>query len=191
MPLATRIVSEIAAEMGLVPLAWLVLLRLRGRRIDVAWLWLALAFAVSWLADTAALVVDPDLVGNLYPITQAAIIGAVFLDRIEAAQFAAALVIVAIVAILWRGPLGADVLLRTVAWGGVVGLVADRWALGRLRTALLVSFGLGTLTWWGYAAWPGLNSWLFYQGVRALGIAWFCWAAVHPVPRLALIRRDQ
>lgn len=186
--IAVRVVSEIAAEMGLVPLAWLVLLRLRGHRIDAAWVWLAVAFAVSWVADTAALWLDPDLVGNLYPITQAALVGAVLLDRLEAAQFAVALVLVGVVAVLWHGPLGIDVLLRTVAWGAVTIIV---WRLplpARLRASLLVTFGLGWLCWMWYAAAPGWPSWSAYQVVRFAGIVLFCMAASNPTPRLRLTR---
>lgn len=186
-----RVVSELAAEMGLVPLAWLAWLRVRGRQPGLAWWWLATAFVVSWLADTAALFVNPDLVGNLYPITQAALVGAVLLDRLEAAQFAVGLGLVAIVAVLWRGPLGIDVLLRTVAWGAVTIIV---WRLplpGRLRVSLLVTLGLGLLAWWGYALDPSWPTWLLYQATRAGGIALFCMAASDPSPRFTLARRKR
>lgn len=184
-----RVVSELAAEMGLVPLVWLVWLRFRGRQSGIAWWWLATAFVVSWLADTAALWVNPDLVGNLYPITQAALVGAVLLDRLEAAQFAVGLGLVAIVAVLWRGPLGIDVLLRTVAWGGVGGLAWQTPA--RVRTSLLVTFGLGLLAWWGYALDPSWPTWLLYQATRAGGIVLFCMAASDPSTRFTLARRKR
>lgn len=184
-----RVVSEVAAEMGLVPLAWLVWLRLRGRSPGLAWWWLAAAFFVSWLADTAALWVNPDLVGNLYPVTQAALVGAVLLDRLEAAEFAFALFVVALVAVFWRGPLGIDVFLRTVAWGSVAVLAWQYHALWRLRDALLVSFGVGLVAWWWYALAPGWLTWGFYQVVRAVGIALFCAAAASPAPRLIVARR--
>lgn len=183
-------VGELAHQMGLIPLVWLAVLRLRGRSIGLAWWWLAAAFFVSWLADSAAHWVDPDLAGNLYPITQAALVGAVLLDRLEAMQFVCALVIVGIVAVLWHGPLGIDVLLRTVAWGAVTIIV---WRLplpGRLRASLLVTFGLGWLCWMAYASAPGWWSWSIYQAGRALGIALFCMAASNPVPRLRLARRE-
>jgi hypothetical protein len=183
-----RIVSELAAEMGLVPLAWLAWLRHKGRNPGLAWWWLAAAFFVSWLADTAALWVDPDLVGNLYPLTQAALVGAVLLDRLEAVEFAYALAVVAFVAVLWRGPLGVDVLLRTVAWGAVAGMAWDRRALGRLRTCLLIAFGLDLVVWYGYALEPGWWSWGAYQGVRALGLVLFCLAAARPIPQLQITR---
>jgi hypothetical protein len=190
MSVATRVVSEIAAEMGLVPLVWVVALRFRGRAIGAAWYWLAAAFAVSWLADTAALIVDPDLVGNLYPITQAALIGAVLLDRLEAAQFVVALVFVGVGSVLWHGVAGPDVLLRTVAWGAVTLIV---WRLplpGRLRASLLVTFGLGWACWMAYAANPGWPSWSVYQTTRLVGTALFCLAASNPTPKLRIARRD-
>lgn len=189
MTIGTRVASELATALGLVPVVYLGVRHAQRRRSGVAWWWLAAAFAVSWLADMAALWADPDLVGNLYPITQAALIGAVFLDRLEAAQFAIALVMVAVVAVLWRGPLGIDVLLRTVAWGAVVAIAWDRPALGRVRVALVVTFGVGLLCWWGYAVRPGWWSWGTYQVVRAAGIACFCWAATRPLPRFRISRR--
>jgi hypothetical protein len=183
------VLPEIAHQMELIPLLWLAVLRLRGRKLDPAWWWLAGAFFVSWLADSAAHGVDPDLAGNIYPVVQAALVGAVFLDRLEALQFLTALAIVAVVAVLWRGPLGVDVLLRTVAWGGAVGVVVDRWALGRLRTALLVAFGLSLVAWWVFAAWPSLPTWLVYKAAWTTGMILFCRAALQPGPRFSLIRR--
>lgn len=187
-------IFELAYLLGAIPVLWLAGLRLRGRSVDVAYWWLASAFAVSFVADSVArfLTADPRwLVSLVYPVSQAALVGVVFLARVEAAQFVVALVIVAIVDLLWHGAAPVPLLLPTVAWLGASSLVVDRWALGTLRTALLVSFGLGTLTWWGYAGWPGWTSWLLYQGVRALGVALFCIAASNPVPRLRLARRER
>jgi hypothetical protein len=184
-----RVVSELAAEMGLIPLVFLAVRQVRGQRAGAAWWWLALAFAVSWLADTAALFVDPDLVGNLYPVTQAALVGAVLLDRLDAMRLAVALVIVGVVAVLWHGPLGIDVLLRTVAWGSVAWIAWERPALGRLRDCLVVAFGAGLVAWWWYAFAPGWWSWGVYQGVRLLGILLFCGAAARPAPQLRVVRR--
>jgi hypothetical protein len=181
--LATRIVSEVASEMGLVPLLWLVALHTRGRRQDVALWWLAGAFAVSWVADTAALWVDPWLVSLVYPLSQVAIVGAVFLLRADAITLIAALLTVGLAAAIVNGK--PDVLLHTAAWGAAAGIVADRWELGRLRTALLVYFALGWLCWIGYAIWPGWWSWGLLQASRAAGIALFCWASVTPNLRLS------
>ena len=164
--------------MALVPLAWLGLLTAAGQSRDAAWWWLAGAFAVSWVADTAAHWADPARVSLVYPVTQTALVGAVLLERRAAGLLTALLVTVGLVA-AWIG--GLDVLLRTVAWGAIVGIVWDRPALGRLRVALLVSFGLGLVAWWGYAVAPGWTSWGVYQSVRAAGLLLFCWAAYQPV----------
>lgn len=179
----------IAHHMALIPLAWLAGLRARGRRRDAAWWWLAGAFAVSWLADTAAHWVDPWLIGLVYPVSQSALVAAVLLDRREAAKLLAVLLLIGVGAALWHGVQGPDVLLRTVAWGAIAGIAFDRWELGRLRMSLLVTFGLGLIAWMGYAIWPGWTSWLVYQGARAFGIGLFCWAAFRPVA-LSLSRRS-
>lgn len=173
--------------MALIPLLFLLWLHRQGEKRGQEWWWLAFAFLVSWLADTAAHWLDPDLVGNLYPVSQAAIIGAVLLFRREAFLFLAVLVGTALL-VVWPGASGIDVFLRTVAWGAVVALVYDYHALGRLRTSLLVYFGAGLLAWWGYALWPGWPSWLAYQGTRLSGLLLFCWAASHPAPQLRVVR---
>lgn len=173
-----RAVGEAAHWVGLVPLVWLGLLTAAGQSRGAAWWWLAGAFAVSWIADTAAHWVDPARVSLVYPVTQTALVGAVLLERRAAGLLTALLVTVGLVA-AWMG--GLDVLLRTVAWGAIVGIVWDRPALGRLRTALLTSFGLGLACWWAYALSPGWMTWGALQGVRALGLLLFCWAAYQPV----------
>jgi hypothetical protein len=180
-------IFELAHQLALVPLLFLLVLRMRGQRRDVAWWWLAGAFFVSWLADSAAHVVDPWLMSLVYPVSQAAIVGAVLLERDDAVVFVIALVTIGVGAVLWRGVGTPDVLVHTVAWASVALIVFDRDALGRLRTALLVAFGLGLLAWLGYTIRPGWTLWLCYQGVRALGIALFCRAAWKPVPQLRVV----
>lgn len=185
----TRLVSEIASEMALLPLVWLLWLRVRRRDLGAAWWWLSGAFAVSWIADTAALWVDPWLVGAVYPVSQAVIMGFVFLSRREALAFIIALLIVGIADVFWKGVSSPDILLRTVAWLSVVGILWQLKQLQRLRTALLVYFGLGWLCWMGYAIWPGWTSWSAYQITRLVGILLFCFAATSPLPQLKLSRR--
>jgi len=184
------LIFELAHWLGLVPLVWVAGRSVWARHLPNAghW-WLALAFGVSWLADTAAHWVDPWLVGLVYPVTQAAIIGAVLLPRREAGIFAAALVAVGIAAAGGERVQGPDVLLRTVAWAGLAGIVWPRRNLGPLRTALLLAFGTGWLAWLGYAMWPGWTSWGLYQGTRALGAGWFCWAGAARRPSLRILRR--
>lgn len=177
-------IGWLAASLGIVPLAWLIGLRLRGRRVGAEWWWLALAFAVSFAADIVAFFLAPPhrwLVSATYPLSQAAIVGLVFLLRRDAEKLLVALLVVGTVAVLWLAVTGPDVFFRTVAWGAVVGIVVDRYALGKLRAALLIYFGLGLLAWWAYALRPGWPSWGIYQSVRAVGIALFCTACLRPV----------
>lgn len=172
-------------QIGLVPLACLAVLAMRRQRRDAAWWYLAGAFFVSWIADAFALAgVEPWLMSLVYPVSQAALVGAVLLERRQAMAFVGALVTVGLVAVLWLGVDQPDVLVRTVAWLGVALIAYERDALGRLRMALLVAFGVGWLAWAGYAVRPSWSTWLAYQGVRALGVGTFCWAAWKPTPRL-------
>lgn len=174
--------------MGLVPLVWLAILHFRGKVCGAEWWWLAGSFAVSWLADTASHYTGHPLVGMTYPVLQAGIIGAVFLFRADAILFVLALMVAGVTDVLVNGILPHDVFLRTVAWLSVVGILWPLRQLGRLRTSLLVAFGLGLLTWWGYAIWPGWTSWSLYQLTRLIGILLFCWAAMSPSPQLKVLR---
>jgi hypothetical protein len=177
-----------AWTLGLIPFAWLAWLAGRGERRAREWWWLAGAFLVSWIADAFALAgVEPWLMSLVYPVTQAAIVVAVLLDREEAIVFVVALVLVGLIAVLWRGVGAPDVLLRTVAWLGIALVAFDRIALGRLRVALLLAFGLGWLAWCSYTIDPGYPTWLAYQGIRALGAGAFCWATMKPGPTLRVV----
>ena len=176
-------VANIAYLSALIPLGWLPF---TAKRNEAAWWWLAVAFGVSFLADTAAHWADPFLVGLVYPVSQATLIAAVLRSRADAAKVLVSLTVVAIIAALLRTVPGPDVVVRTVAWCAVVWIAWPRWELGRLRTALLVTFGAGWLTWLVYATWPGWSSYLTYQGVRLLGYLLFCWAAA--IPHLKLRR---
>lgn len=184
-----NIVGELAHQMGLLPLLWLGVLQSRGQDRGAAWWWLAVAFGVSWLADSAAHWVNPDLVGNLYPLTQAAIVGAVLLDRDDASMLVIALCLVGAASIAWNGPEGREILLATTANGAVAGIAWQRRAIGRVRLSLLVSFGAVGVCWWFYAGWPTWDSYNLYQGVRAIGLLLFCRAAVSPGPSLTVSRR--
>lgn len=167
--------------MALVPLLWLATWK---RDLGAAWWWIAGAFAVSWIADTAALWASPWVVGVLYPVSQSAIIGAVFLSRRDAVRLVGIVVGIGVIDVLWHGTTGPDILLRTVAWLSVVGIVYPLRQLERLRICLLVAFGLGWACWMGYTINPGWTSWLLYQSVRLAGILLFCWASLKPGPRL-------
>lgn len=173
-------IFEAAHWLGIIPLGWLLLTRSRS---PAHW-WLAGAFGVSFLADLAAHWVNPWLVSLTYPLSQAAIIGTVFLHREEAWTFFGVLVAAALFATLldtWP-----DLMLHTVAWLGIVAVVAPLKGVGALRTVFLVAFGLGWLCWIGYNLEPGWGFWLAYQSTRLAGALLFCRAVSHPSPRLAL-----
>lgn len=176
----------VAHHMGAAPLIWVAWLRFRGKKLDVAWLWLAGAFFVSWLADTASHWTGHPLVSVTYPVTQAGIISAVFLNRYDAMKLVAVIVVVGVADVLWQGVQGPDILLRTVAWLSIVGIAYPLKQLGKLRVSLLVSFGVGWLAWMWYAMNPGWPSYLGYQGIRLMGILLFCLAAMNPLPRLRI-----
>lgn len=194
--------------LGAIPLLWLCVLQRRGQVRDVSLWWLGAALGVSFVADTLAFLgVNPDYVGNLSPISQAALVGLVLLiDREDVVTLLGVLGGVGVAAMLWNGPLGFDVLIATVANLAVVVIAYEFRALDRLRLSLLVYFGLGCLAWWWDAyegdlfrsgvtmpdVWglsPSMWTFLCYQCTRALGIGLFCWAASDPKPRLALSRR--
>lgn len=186
--LLTRVASEVASEQALIPVVWLGWLHLKKRDPGLAWWWLSGVFLISWLADTAALLFDPWVMSKVYPLSQAALVGLVFLSRREATQLIIALMFVGIADVLWIGVGDFDVLLRTVAWGAVVGIVYPLRQLGRLRLSLLVAFGLGWFCWMLYALSPGWTTWVAYQLTRFLGVLLFCWAATSPLPQLKLSR---
>lgn len=181
------LVSEFTHALGLVPLLWLAGLAFQRDRRDAAWWWLALAFAVSFLADTLAHGLNAEVVGNVYPVLQSAMIGLILLDRRDAVTFAVVLGSVATVAMLAENPAGIDLFLATVAWGAVTVFAWQRPMLGLLRWCLVVTFGGGLLAWFGYAMEPGWTTWGLYQLTRVAGTALFCAAALHPSPTLRLV----
>lgn len=180
---------EPAHQMALLPLLWLAVLRVRGRDPGLAWWWLAGAFFVSWLADTAAASFgNAWMIGVVYPVSQATLVAAVFLNRRDTLRVLAVFTTVAIADVLVFGIDVPDILFRTVAWGTVCGIVYGRPALGQLRLALLVAFGAALLAWLAFAGWLGWAQWIPYQGARLAGILLFCVAASHPAPTLRLSR---
>lgn len=174
----------LAHHMALAPALVLGVLWTLGRRPDTALWWLAGAFGVSWLADTAAHWVDPRLVSAVYPVSQAALVGSVLLKRDDAIVFLFTVIFIGVLSIAFQ-ELQQPSVLRSASWAAIVGIVYPL-PLGRLRTSLLVTFGIGLAAWIVYAAVPGWPTWLVYQGVRAVGIGWFCLAAWKPQPRLTL-----
>lgn len=182
-------IFEVAHWMGLVPLLWLAFLHFRGSPHGVEWWWLALVFGVSWIADTAAHFSNPWVMSKVYPLSQAAIVGLVLLSRRGALSLIVTLVLVGVLDVLWVGVGDFDILLRTVAWLSVAGIVYQLPQLARLRISLLVAFGIGWWCWMIYAIAPGWPSWIAYQLTRFIGILLFCWAATSPLPHFKLSRR--
>lgn len=169
---------EAAHQMGLLPAVWLASQRERRR----VWWWLAGALAISWVADTVAHWVHPWLVSAVYPVSQAGLIAALLVPKKVAATFVAVLVWAGVISLqLGQRP---EILLHTVAWLGLAVLVY-RLPPSLLREALFLYFGLGWVAWLAYTLDPGWASWGTYQGVRALGLLWFCWAQRQPERRLA------
>lgn len=179
-------IFEAAHYLALVPWLWLVGLHFTGRGRGVEWWWLATAFAVSWVADWVAHRYGAGPISPLYLVTQAGIFAAVLLPRKATLWFLGLLVVIGGIAFLTHPLTRPDWLVHTVAWLGLVGSVYPLKALGRLRLALLVSFGLGWVAWMSYVLAPGWASWIAYQSVRAAGIGLFCWAALYPEPKLRL-----
>lgn len=184
-------VVTVAIAMGLLPLASLVVLHLRGERRDVAWWWLGVAFAVSWLADVVANALPaayrwgPSVI---YPVTQSAIIGAVLLPRQWALWFLALMTTLAAIVLAWVG-VGPDVLVRSVAWLAL-GVMANRIPIPfRLRLSLSVYFGLGLLAWFVHMRFLVVETWYPYQLARLAGLMLFGWAALEPTPSLRIVPR--
>lgn len=165
--------------LGLVPL-----LLVAAFRAPRAYWWLAGAFGVSFLADSVARYSDPFWVSRVYPVSQAALVAAVFLSRSEALWTLGALVVLGLLGVFLE-PAGPELFTHTCAWG-LAALLAYEVAPEPLRRSLLVYFGWGTLAWFAYVAVPGYPSWLAYQGTRLVGIGLFGYACWKPAPQLRL-----
>jgi hypothetical protein len=168
------VIPEIAHHMALVPLLWLGALGYYGQRRPALWWATALVLGISWLADTAAHWLDPWLVSTIYPALQALTFAAVLLPARALGRFAGVLGVTGLLAILLVGVGQPDVFLHTVAW---TGLVVVAWPYREIRAPVLVTFGVGWLAWVAYSIAPGWATWGTYQGLRAIGLGVFCWAA--------------
>lgn len=172
--------AGLAQCLGLLPLLWLGALHIRGSRRGPGYWWLAGAFGVSFVADTVARVINPMITSLVYPIAQSAIVGALILRSQFVHSFVRTLLVIAMLAILFMPTF--DVLLRSIAWISLTAAAWQRRDLGELSGVLILHFGGGLVAWWFVVVFaPGATSWLFYQGVRALGILLFCAACNRPV----------
>jgi hypothetical protein len=184
--------TEVAHHMALLPLATLAVIRLRGHRRDVAWWWLAVAFGVSWIADSVAHLIPMDdraIVSLVYPISQASLMAAVLLSRANALVFVGVLVLAGIAVIIQHGATGPDVALRSVAWLFVAGIARVRKELPiPLRASMFVYFCLGWIAWLIHVQWLVVETWYPYQGIRLFGLLLFCWAVIETGPHLRIVR---
>jgi len=197
MPMAWNapVWAELAHQMGLVPLAVLCGLDLRGERRDVRWWWLAGMFGVSWLADTSAHYgwLPAVTASTFYPLVQAVIAGFVLLPWRPALAFNAIVLAVAVFLFGFVGVPGMpgvgapDIEFRAVAWIAIVYLVTDDAWLGPIRTAVLLTFGLGLVAWILHARTMSLATWYPYQLVRLAGLLVFARAALIGQPALRLV----
>jgi hypothetical protein len=154
-------------------------LLLLARRERSVLLWaLASPFLISWLADWPAHFIHQSSVtlSVVYPLTQAAVLFAVLLPRGTAVVIFALLTMLAIAAVTAEGVGRPEYLFRAVAWGLVIAVLLEARGLGPYRSALVVYFGAGLLTWIAYCAAPSWPSWGAYQLARFAGISMFCWA---------------
>src|SRR6185503_12624815 len=153
--------------MALAPLLWLGVLAFHGQsRPATAWA-VALVFSVPWFADTAAHWMSPWVTSMTYPVVQALVVGLVLLPTPALWRFVAALAVTLGLGALMEGWGRADVLVRTVAWAG---LLVIAWPHRHLRAPLGITFGLGWLAWIAYSILPGWSTWGLFQGFRALGL---------------------
>ena len=170
--------GELAHALGIVPLLWLAVLHATGQKRDAGWWWIAGALSVSFIADTASHWVPHPLVSQVYPVTQAALIAAVLLPSRPLVESVIALFLCAAAgSIVVRQAAGLDVLLHTIAWGGIALIAYDQLPKGALRSALVYGFGLGVVAWWAFVAVPGWWTWGAFQLTRVFAVGGFTLAA--------------
>lgn len=180
--LVVKSIVELAHIQGIVPVLYVAMRDRQGYKTGAEWWWMGVAFSVSFVADSAAHWVSPLLVSLVYPLSQAALFGAiVILDVKKKWGFLMLLLLAGLFSVLARGVLKPDYILTTVAFGGLSIVLYPLRSLGVLRLALLGYFGLGVAYWGLYCAWPSTTSYLLFQGSRLLGISLFCYAASRPV----------
>lgn len=175
-------ISRLALILGLVPLIWLVArVWWRQEHPYAEWWLLACAYGVSWLADTAAQYVTHAVSANAYPLLQCGLIVAILLPKkTDALTAIATFAVVGMFSVVLLGPTN-HVVLHTVAWLTVTGIVWPRTDLGPLRWALLTTFGLGWLAWMGFQLNPvSFVPWIAYQATRAAGTGLLCRAMTVP-----------
>lgn len=167
-----------ASSVGAVPLLAVLASRPRGS----AWWWLAAAFAVSLVADVAALAFGHPLLSQVYPVAQSGLFALVLAPTAVAVPVVGVVLAAAGISVAWREAAGLDFLLHAVAWGSTAALAWHYLMPSAIRTALLVGFGGGVVAWTGFVLDPGWTWWLVYQSTRVLAAGWFA-VAVWQSPR--------
>lgn len=167
-----------------IPLLWLAWLAYRHERRDVAFWWIAAAFALGGLSDLAAKAgLGAPMAGKVYPVGQSALIAAVLLDKHTALSFLLVLGWAAFASVLFW-PTHPDVAVHTIAWGGL-GWVAWRCrAVGLLSWSLLAAFGAALPAYYLFLWSRSLLTWLLLQTCYVVGLALFCYAASRRRPAL-------
>lgn len=178
-------VGEVAHVLGLIPLIYLVWrVWWRSAKPDAEWWLVALAYTVSWVADTVAHGMNPLIPAHSYVMLQSGLIVGAVLPKEAALHVVGVFCVVALGAVVWLGPTG-QIPLHTVTWLTVAGL-AWRWRLApdatRIVAALGMSFGIGWLAWMAMQWSPTFLTWGAYQGTRAMGTLLLCWAMARPFP---------
>lgn len=171
--------------MALLPLLTLLVLARKGEHRDASFWWLASAFALSWVADVAALFTNAWLISATYPLSQAVLVSAVFLPRPQVMGFLLSLCAVGAYAIWIFGVDGPTIPFRFVAWGWLSYMVMGFYGVP-FRSAILVYFGLGLFAWAAYMFTPSYATWLGYQSTRLLGLLLFVRCTWRGTPRLVL-----
>lgn len=186
-----KLIVETAHCMGIAPIIFVLVRDRLGFKVELHYWWLAVALAISFMADSAAHWVDPYVVSVVYPLSQAVLVAACIVPRRSAIIFLGVLVPVGIFSVLIGKDLGGDAVLRTVAFLGVCVALWPLQSLGVLRLSLLCYFGASWVYWMAYAAWPSTATYLLHQSARFVGITLYCYSVARPMPKLRLIRTER
>lgn len=162
---------------GAFPLVRVTTLTRTRPPVDVAWLWMALAFAVSFAADTASLFGAWPVVSQTYPLMQGAVFALALLPSGVAGRVVALLLTVAGASVSVRHGAGFDIALHAAAWGAVAAMAWWRVTDASLRWTLVLGFGGMAATWTAYALAPDVATYALFQAVRVATAAGWCVAA--------------
>lgn len=159
--------------LGLVPLGAVAV---HGRRLSRAWWVFGIAFAVSFGADLAALLIQRftpgppgfghQVVSQTYPLLQASLFALILAPQPLAIPIICTLAMASGISLGVRGGEGFDVLLHVVGWLSVSALAWWVLAKGALRHTLTVGFVALSGAWVWFALDPTFAAWGAVQAVR-------------------------